>query len=59
MEGYDLTHDNQTATIFSAPNYCYRCANKGALVKLTEGLTTEVKIYGESTNPKARVSYRK
>ena len=29
MEGYNWSHDENTVTIFSAPNYCYRCGEGG------------------------------
>ena len=28
MEGYNWSHDRNVVTIFSAPNYCYRCGNQ-------------------------------
>jgi serine/threonine-protein phosphatase 2A catalytic subunit len=38
MEGFNLNHDNRVATIFSAPNYCYRCGNQGAVMEIDERL---------------------
>merc|ERR1712226_990441 len=29
--GFDLTHDDKVVTVFSAPNYCDRHTNKGAI----------------------------
>ena len=33
-KGYNLKHNNHVVTIFSAPNYCYRCNNKAAILEL-------------------------
>ncbi|AIN98997.1 serine/threonine protein phosphatase, putative [Leishmania panamensis] len=36
MDGYSWTHQDQLVTIFSAPNYCYRCGNLAGLLELDE-----------------------
>jgi serine/threonine-protein phosphatase 2A catalytic subunit len=36
MEGYQWDHDNNIVTIFSAPNYCYRCGNQAAIMEVNE-----------------------
>ncbi|KAI3383837.1 hypothetical protein SNEBB_001693 [Seison nebaliae] len=39
MDGYSWTHGEQVVTVFSAPNYCYRCTNMAAIMVLpTEDL---------------------
>eukprot|EP01090_Pellita_catalonica_P009565 TRINITY_DN2066_c0_g1_i1.p1 TRINITY_DN2066_c0_g1~~TRINITY_DN2066_c0_g1_i1.p1 ORF type:complete len:332 (+),score=28.13 TRINITY_DN2066_c0_g1_i1:41-1036(+) len=39
MEGYNWSHDQNVVTIFSAPNYCYRCGNQAAVMELDESMT--------------------
>lgn len=34
MEGYNWSHDKRVVTIFSAPNYCYRCGNQAGIMEL-------------------------
>ena len=37
MEGYEIEHGGKLITVFSAPNYCVRSGNKGALIKFKGG----------------------
>lgn len=38
MDGYSWTHNREVVTIFSAPNYCYRCGNKAGILEVDEQL---------------------
>lgn len=38
MEGFNWCHDRNVVTIFSAPNYCYRCGNQAAVMEIDEHL---------------------
>jgi serine/threonine-protein phosphatase 2A catalytic subunit len=38
MDGYSYTHDRRVVTIFSAPNYCYRCGNQAAIMEVDDTL---------------------
>ncbi|KAJ7928970.1 Metallo-dependent phosphatase-like protein [Mycena leptocephala] len=39
MEGYSWGQDRNVVTIFSAPNYCYRCGNQAAIMEIDEKLS--------------------
>lgn len=36
MEGYNWAQEQNVVTIFSAPNYCYRCGNQAAIMEVDE-----------------------
>jgi serine/threonine-protein phosphatase 2A catalytic subunit len=38
VQGYNWCHDRNVVTIFSAPNYCYRCGNQAAIMELDDAL---------------------
>lgn len=38
FQGYNWCHDRNVVTIFSAPNYCYRCGNQAAIMELDDTL---------------------
>lgn len=35
-EGFSWNHDKNCVTVFSAPNYCYRCGNLASLMEMDE-----------------------
>jgi len=39
MEGYNWSHDENAVTIFSAPNYCYRCGNMAAIMEVADDMS--------------------
>ena len=36
MRGYNWCHNKQVLSIFSAPNYCYRCGNEAAIIEIED-----------------------
>jgi hypothetical protein len=52
MEGYQWTHTRGVCTIFSAPNYCYRCGNQAAIMEVSVAINNiqDVYVYNLSFN---------
>ena len=40
MEGYQWQHNKSVVTVFSAPNYCYRCGNQAAIMEVDDSVDT-------------------
>ena len=51
MEGYKLMFNDSIVTVWSAPNYCYRCGNVAAILELDEHLKTNYKIFEAAPLP--------
>lgn len=52
MDGYQWCHDDNVLTVFSAPNYCYRWGNRGAVLEIDETFAYELRQFDAA--PKQR-----
>jgi len=45
MTGYNWSHEQKVVTIFSAPNYCYRCGNEAGIMELDEQMNANFLVF--------------
>ena len=55
MEGYKMMFSGKLVTIWSAPNYCYRCGNMASILKLDENLKQETIYFSAASVDDRRV----
>ena len=45
MKGYNWSHENLVCTLFSAPNYCYRCGNQAGIMEVDENMKFNIQQF--------------
>merc|ERR1712176_1494252 len=53
MEGYKHMFEDQLVTVWSAPNYCYRCGNVASICQVGEDMKTTFNVF-DAAPPDAR-----
>ena len=59
MDGYRLMFNDTLVTVWSAPNYCYRCGNVAAIMELDEHLNPKYTRFQAATNETRGVPAKK
>jgi serine/threonine-protein phosphatase 4 catalytic subunit len=50
MNGYEVLFDETLATVWSAPNYCYRSGNLASILEFDENLTRSFRVFEAVSN---------
>jgi len=58
QDGYKYMFDQTLVTIWSAPNYCYRCGNVASILALDENLKRDFKIFSAVPDSNERIPPR-
>ena len=47
-QGYNFMHNHKLVTVWSAPNYSYRCGNSASICMVTDKLTRHFQVFTKS-----------
>lgn len=46
QEGYQVLYDDRLSTVWSAPNYCYRCGNMASVLEVSASGERFFNVFG-------------
>jgi len=52
MDGYQVLFDGRLSTVWSAPNYSYRCGNKASILEISESLERTFNVFDAAPESK-------
>ena len=58
QEGYKYMFDSELVTVWSAPNYCYRCGNMASVLTISPDGRREMTVYGPAEENEGEVGMR-
>lgn len=58
MEGYKKMFNNTLVTVWSAPNYCYRCGNVASIMKVDAQLHDEYVLFDAAPQEVSMIPYK-
>ncbi|KZO97516.1 Metallo-dependent phosphatase [Calocera viscosa TUFC12733] len=59
QEGYKFMFDHSLVTVWSAPNYCYRCGNLASVLNVREGGQLGFTVFSEAAENERDISTRR
>lgn len=59
MDGYKVIFKEKLVTIWSAPNYCYRCGNIAAIMEFDDHLNKQFHTFKEATDDNRGITNKK
>jgi len=59
MEGYKMMFHDTVATVWSAPNYCYRCGNVASIMEFDGQLNYKFKLFEAAPHDPSMAPVRK
>jgi len=57
MEGYQVLFEGRLSTVWSAPNYCYRCGNVASVLEISDDLHHSFNVFSADPDHERKPVY--